>query len=217
MRLGTFSERDLEAIQDAVSAAENRTSGEIVTYIVGECDSYPEARWRGATAGAVLAAVLAALLHRFGGLWGGSLWLWSVAPVLLGVLAGVFVGERIGWIRRALVSKDEIEWRTARRAEAAFLEEEVFRTRDRTGILLFLALFEHRAIVLGDEGINQQVQPEHWVKIVDNLTRGMRDGRAPEACVEAVEACGALLEERDVTLRADDEDELADAPRLRER
>ena len=40
-------------------------------------------------------------------------------------------------------------------AMAAFVEEEVFSTRDRTGILLFLSLFEHRVVVLGDSGINQ--------------------------------------------------------------
>ena len=217
MRLGIFRGSDLEQIQQAVAEAENRTAGEIVTYIVGECDRYPEATWRGAAAGALLATVAAALLHAFGGFWGAPLWLWSVAPALLGLLFGAQLAEQVPWLRRRLISKTEIERRTTLRAEAAFLEEEVFKTRDRTGILLFLAIFEHRAIVLGDEGINRQVEEGAWQRIIDDLVAGIREGKAPSAVVAAIDACGELLEERDVTLRPDDEDELPDAPRIRER
>jgi putative membrane protein len=119
-------------------------------------------------------------------------------------------------LRRLLVPRDVLERRVAMRAEAAFLEEEVFDTRDRSGILIFLALFEHRAIVLGDSGINQVVPQAEWKSIVDDLIAGIRAGNAPGALVAAVERCGRLLEERGVRIRPDDQDELPDAPRVRE-
>ena len=48
-----FDAAALEAVARAVSAAEERTAGEIVTFVVEECDSYPEATWRGGLYGAL--------------------------------------------------------------------------------------------------------------------------------------------------------------------
>lgn len=211
-----FDQAVLDAVARAVSAAEERTAGEIVTYVVEECDPYPEAAWRGGLYGALLAALGSAAVHLASGSWGASLLTWSVLPVLLGALLGLLAGDRIPPLRRLLVSPAVMERRVAMRAEAAFLEEEVFATRDRSGILLFLALFEHRAIVLGDSGINQVVPQAEWKSIVDDLVAGIRAGDALAAMLAAVERCGRLLEERGVRIRPDDRDELPDAPRVRE-
>ena len=42
---------------------------------------------------------------------------------------------------------------TRQRAENAFLEEEVFNTTQRTGIMIFISFFEHEVIVMADRGI----------------------------------------------------------------
>ena len=65
--------------------------------------------------------------------------------------------------------------------------EEVFKTRDRTGILIFLALFEHRAVILADEGIHRAVPREEWQALVDELVAGIRAGRGVAAL------CGPFL------------------------
>lgn len=211
-----FDQEALDAVAKAVAAAEDRTAGEIVTYVVGECDPYPEALWRGGLYGALLAASIAASVHATSGAWGASLLVWSLLPAFGGALLGMLAGDRIAPIRRLLVPNAALERRVAMRAEAAFLEEEVFATRDRSGILLFLALFEHRAVVLGDSGINQVVPQAEWKGIVDDLVAGIRSGDATGALVSAVERCGRLLEQRGVHIRPDDVDELRDAPRVRE-
>ena len=61
-------------------------------------------------------------------------------------------------LRRFLVSPDEMDHQVRRRALQAFVEHEVFATRERTGVLLILSLFERRVVVLGDAGINAKVQ-----------------------------------------------------------
>jgi putative membrane protein len=96
------------------------------------------------------------------------------------------------------------------RAAAAFLEAEVFATRDRTGVLIFLALFEHRVVVLADSGIAARVEPGAWKGISDRLAAGIREGRAAAALIEAIGACGRLLAERRVERRPDDVSELPD-------
>ena len=85
------------------------------------------------------------------------------------------------------------------------------------GILVMLALYERRALILADSGTNAQVAPEEWQTIVDALTLGLRSGRAAEAMVEAIDACGRLLETRRVERRADDVDEIPNVLRVRDR
>ena len=99
----------------------------------------------------------------------------------------------------------------------AFLEEEVFSTRDRSGILIFLALFEHRVVVLGDSGINEVVPEDAWQHVVDDLVAGIRARRPAEALVAAIHECGRLLEAHQVEIRPDDTDELPNELRIRER
>ncbi len=211
-----FSEDDLRSIRDATTAAESRTGGEIVPYIVERVLDKDEARWRGAALGALGAALVAGLVNALGGFWGGyGVW-WITLPAVIGsglgyVLAGIDV------VGRRLIPVDQLERGARLRAESAFLEEEVFNTRDRTGILVFLALFEHQAVILADEGIHRRVPKDEWLHLVDDLVAGIKAGRAPEALSETVTRCGNVLERYGVKLRPDDEDELSDAPRIRER
>lgn len=217
MRLRTlFSEADLETIRRATAAGESRTAGEIVSYIVERVVDHDTARWRGATLGALGAALAAGLANAFGDFWGGfGVW-WITLPAVVGAGAGYLVSG-LDVIGRWLIPEDHIDYSVQLRAEAAFLEEEVFATRDRTGILVFLALFEHRAVILADEGIHRAVPEGEWQQVVDDLIVGIKAKRAAAALVEAISRCGGLLEQYEVERRPDDEDELPDAPRIRER
>jgi putative membrane protein len=209
-----FRPEDLEAIRAAVAAAEAKSGGEIVTYAVGRCDPYEEARWRGAAAGAVVAAVAAGFLHPLVEIWGGWGAVWVALPAVVGAAAGYLAAW--GWpaLERLLVDAETREHRVRQRAQTAFLDEEVFATRDRTGVLLFLALFERRVEVLADAGIHARVAPGEWEQIAADLAAGIRRGEAAAALIAAVGRCGRLLEERGVARRPDDADELADEPRL---
>jgi putative membrane protein len=211
-----FTEADLASIREATAAAELRTGGEIVPYIVERVVEVEQARWRGAALGALAAALLAGLVHAFGGHWGGFGVGWITLPAVSGAGLGYLLAG-LDAVARRLIPEDELERAVGLRAEAAFLREEVFKTRDRTGILVFLALFEHKAVILGDEGINRAVPEGAWQGLVDELVAGIRAGRAAEALCGTITRCGEVLEAHRVALRKDDEDELADAPRLRER
>lgn len=211
-----FSEADLEAIKQATSSAEGNTAGEIVPYIVKRVIDHDEARWRGATLGALAAALSAGLVSTFGDYWGGwGVW-WISLPPLVGAGLGYLIAG-LEPIERFFIAQDHLERAARLRAEAAFLEEGVFKTRDRTGVLVFLSLFERQAVILADEGIHRAVPKEEWQELVDQLVAGIRAGRAAQALVEVIGRCGGLLEHYRVARRHDDRDELSDAPRIRER
>ena len=208
---------DLEAIRAAVSEAEQRTSGEIVPYFVEESDAYPSAIWKGIALGAFAGALLAEAVYFLGSFWGGLIPLWIALPAAAGGAAGFLLTAYVPAVRRWMAGDGLLDLRTRQRAEMAFLEEEVFRTRDRTGILLFLSLFEHRVVVIGDSGINQKVEPGQWDGIVKTVVEGIRAGRPGEALAAAIRQCGELLERHGLAIRPDDRDELSNELRRGDR
>ena len=209
-----FSTEDLEAIRKATSEAEGQSSGEIVPVVVSSCSDTGEAAWKLVAFGALALPLLAALAYSRFELWGEHITWWMLGPPVIG---GAF-GWLLGWIcpscRRLLMDREDLERAVAARARQAFLEEEVFATRERTGILIFLALFERRVVVMGDEGINRAIRQEEWQGIVDDLIEGIRSGRPAEALIRAIGECGKILETHGVEIRPDDTNELADGLRM---
>jgi putative membrane protein len=208
---------DLEAIRAAVAEAEKKTSGEIVPYFVEESDGYPSAIWKGIALGAFAGALLAEAIYFLGDFWGGLIPLWIALPAAAGGAVGFLLAAYVPAVKRWMAGDGLLDLRTRQRAEMAFLEEEVFHTRDRTGILLFLSLFEHRVIVIGDSGINQKVEQGQWDGIVQTVVAGIRAGRPGEALVAGIRQCGELLERYGVAIQPDDFDELSNELRRGDR
>lgn len=205
---------DLAAIRAATEAAEARTGGELVCVLVKQCDSYPGGPWKGAAFGAIAAAAAVGLWQVVGLGWQPIDPYLLPLATLLGAAAGFLAVLALPTLRRLLVPAEVLDLRVDRRAAAAFLAEEIFATRERTGVLLFVAFFEHRVRILADSGIHERVDAGVWDSIAGDLTRGIRAGRARESLIAALDTCGRVLEERGIERRADDLNELDDEPRL---
>lgn len=212
-----FGSGELEAIREATAQAESRSAGEVVTYVVGRCDDYDGATWLGALLGALAAALAAALWHHQQVAWGYTGPLWIAVPPVIGATIGYLAARHVPALQRRLVRASVLETRVARRAAEAFIDEEIFDTRDRTGILIFLAQFEHRVVVLRDAGINAKVEASQWDAIAAGIAQGIREKRAAEALLAALEACGEILEIHGVERRTDDRNELSDHVRIHDR
>jgi len=212
-----FSAADLEGVSAAVHDAEKRTSGEIVPYVVEQCDDYEFAEWRGGALLALLTAIVLLFLHSFTAIWLPIDPAGMLLAVLMAFGAGMLLVKYVRSLKRILAGSAAIHRRLHQRASEAFIAEEVFLTRDRTGILLFLGLLERRVLVLGDAGINGKVKQEEWQDVVDTVIAGIRAGSPVDGLVNAIRKCGALLERKGVNIRADDRDELSDALRMKDR
>ena len=207
-----MTEADLDRVKESVATAEKRTSGEIVPYIVPQSARHEVAVWRGAGVFALVAYMIVLGTRWFSG-WGGSQLTEGLIPVLLIAIAGGVGAVLVHWIpavKRHFAGQARLALATHQRAMQAFVEKEVFSTRERTGILLFVSLLEHRIEVIGDTGINDKVSPEDWVEIVAAIQRHMKAGRLTEGLVEGIQQCGHLLEKAGVAIRSDDTNELAD-------
>lgn len=211
-----FSESDRQRIEDAVSAAEGRTSGEIVPVVVAQSGSYPSALWKAAMLGVIPGLLVHEWLVLGPSDWGMSMWAVQIMPLtmIVGALLFAVAAQFIPAFQRLLIPSSRLIESVHARAQQAFLENEVFRTRERTGILILVSLFEHRVEVLGDSGINEKVDPDDWADVVTDIIGGIKSGDPTSGMVSAIERCGHLLEKAGVERRDDDEDELPNAPQI---
>ncbi len=196
-----FSEDEMTRIAAAVQEAESRTSGEIVPMVVDESYDYPRAEILGGGLFALASAIV--LSWAFGG---ESIW------VFLPLFVGFYFAFK-QWIRRApalrrrLISEAEITAEVEEKALVSFVEQGLHHTRDETGILILISLFEHRVFVLADRGINDQVPPHTWDEVVSTITLGIKQGQTCDALCAAIKHCGDLLQEK-VPVKHDDTNEL---------
>jgi putative membrane protein len=208
-----FSPADNAAIEAAVRDVESRSAGEIVPYAVERSDRYTRAVWTAATLGGLAGALGAAILRWAGDFWGGHVALWIALPPAAGAAIGWLLALALPGLCRLLVPPGVLAERVHQRASEAFLAEEVFRTRDRTGILIFLSLFERRVVVRADRGLDGVVTAGEWAEIVDSIATGMREGRPGPALAEGIRRCASLAGR--VPPRPDDRDELPGQLRMR--
>lgn len=208
-----FSDTDREAIAAATVEAERLTAGELVVYIVERCDTYEEIVWKGVLVGGAVGATCAAIAVHFAGGWGAPDQLWLLFGLQLGLLGG-WIASRFEGIARRLITNETLERRVQGRAAEAFLEEQVFATAARTGVLIFIALFEHRVSVIADDGIAERVPSNTWDEIASMIADATRSGAPAPAVIDAVGRCAALLDEHGVPPSISNE--LRDEPRFRD-
>lgn len=202
-----LTDQELSRIDAAVKAAETKTSGEIVCMIQPASYHYPMANILGAAAMG-LPAALVSTPFLGGWLWLGTqnMWLFLSLFIVLFFLFYVLTNN-VPSLKRRFISAREINEEVEEAAITAFFRHGLYRTRDATGVLIFISVFERKVWVLADHGINTRLDEGTWNNIVAALTGGIKDGRPAEAICEAVEKVGQLLETH-FPIQPDDKDEL---------
>jgi putative membrane protein len=213
-----FSDSDLQRIKDAVKIAEEKISGEIVPVIVERSGRYLIANYKGSLIGASLAFMTMIVLDRYiisnasNTLFYDPVFIFFI--VILGGVIGTLLPNFSEALKRLLLSQVYMDQTTRQRAENAFLEEEVFNTRQRTGIMIFISFFEHEVMVMADKGISKVVEQKQWDMIVADLVAEIRAGNIIEGLEAGIKRCGDLLLEKGFKKTDDDINELPDDLRV---
>ena len=205
MVMNKLTEEDHALVSAAVRAAEAKSSGEIVTIVAPRSDAYHDV--------GLHYAVLAMLLVPVGlyfapqGLidWATGLLLgWNAEPTrqqvavwLFVKLAAVFLIVRyaLAWmpLRMALTPGRTKTRRVHRRAVEVFRTGCELKTRGRTGVLIYLSMAEHRAEIVADQAIAEQVPADVWAEALAALIAEAKAGRIGEGMAKAVEMVGDVL------------------------
>ncbi len=120
---------------------------------------------------------------------------------------------RVHLERRVPRKPDERDADALQRAREVFVKLGMHRTALRHGVLIYVALEDHRVAILGDEGIHALVGQEYWAGVRDLMVTRLRQGGAGTALSEAVRDLGRSLA-RHFPRRPDDTNELGDTVSL---
>ena len=197
-----FSVEEQERIRKAIADVEAHTSGEVATMVVDRSESYREAEILGAVLVAgLLALIVAVLFHH--------ITIWSYVPMVFVLFLPAWLLIRhIPRMGLPFVARRRIEEAVQGRAFRAFFEKGLHRTRDETGILIFISLLEHKVWILGDRGINEKIEPEFWRALAQQVAESIKANNASEGLIRVIAQCGEELRKH-FPRKADDTDELS--------
>lgn len=180
-----LTNEDRDRIADAIARVETRTSGQIVCVVARASSNY-----------AYMPLVWAALLALAApwpliGLTHLSVQRIYIIQLVMFIAAAVLFEQP--WVRFRIVPRPVRRARAFRAATEQFLIRGLTRTRERTGVLIYVSLAERYARIIADDGIAAKVKQADWQGAVDVLVQHISANEIADGLVAAVEQCGLVL------------------------
>ncbi len=198
-----FTEEEKERLKATVHEVESKTIGEIVVMVVDHSDHYIEAEVLGGILLGSLFSLIATLLYFHSSIW-------SYVPLsFLFFFPCRFLFQRVDILKRLFIGIRKKEEAVRLRAERAFFEKGLYKTKKNTGVLFFLSLLERKVWVLADKGIYEKMNQETLNRFANEVSRGIKENQACEALSKAIQEIGVLLSQH-FPITPDDTDELPD-------
>ena len=187
-------------IADAIKDVEHTTSAELVAVIAGAADTYRyiQLLWPALTA-LLLPGILLVVAPELAAI--------EIYIAQAAVFAMLVIILQVTPVRLAVIPKGVKYQRAHRLARLQFIEQGLHRTRDRTGVLIFVSVAERYVEIIADTGINDKVTPGIWDKTVAGFVAQIRAGRIAEGFLDAVKSLGDELAQH-FPPTEDDSDEL---------
>ncbi len=196
-----FTAEEKERLKATVHEVESKTIGEIVVMVVDHSDHYIEAEVLGGILLGSLLALIATLLYFHSSIW-------SYVPLsFLFFFPCRFLFQRVDILKRLFIGIRKKEEAVRLRAERAFFERGLYKTKKNTGVLFFLSLLERKVWVLADKGIYEKMNQETLNRFANEVSRGIKENQACEALSKAIQEIEALLSQH-FPITPDDTDEL---------
>ncbi len=95
-------------------------------------------------------------------------------------------------------------------AQKKFDELGIHKTRDRNGVLIYVAPRAHKFAVVGDQAIHEKCGDALWQGVVAKMRDHFKNERFSEAIVDAIRDLGLVLAER-FPRKGDDRNEMSDS------
>lgn len=182
-----FTAEEKERLKAATHEVESRTIGEIVVMVVDRSDSYVEAEVLGSILlGSLLSLILTVLFFHSS--------IWSYIPLsFIFFFPCWLLFIKVEALKRLFIGIRRKEEAVRLRAERAFFERGLYRTKKNTGVLFFLSLLEKKVWILADKGIYEKMDQEALNRFANEVSRGIKEGRACDALSQAIQEIGGYL------------------------
>jgi putative membrane protein len=180
-----ISDDDRTRVTAAIRAAEAHTAGEIFCVIAQHSSDYRLVP----VAWAAGLAIFVPLPFLYLTTWSAPVvYLWQI----IAFLVTMFVLSQPG-IRFRVVPRRARHDRAHAEAMRQFHAQGIAKTQNRTGVLIFASAAERYVEIIADAGINDKVSSDVWDSAVQALIAAVKNGRAADGFVAAIEQCGAVL------------------------
>lgn len=172
-----LTENENRQINELARRLEIRTGVQFQAAVVGKCDTYPEIPWKAFALGASMSALAGAVFHLIKPDW---FFPWTRLPSLIWILAaGALIAVLTPFwpaLARLFLDKERAEGESLQYAQGLFLEQELFRTPQRTAILMLIGLLERQVVLLPDSGLHSRLKPGQLDAVIDCMLPQLRRG-----------------------------------------
>jgi putative membrane protein len=184
--MALLTKEEQRQVAEAIDRVELRTDAELVTVLAARADDYAYMPliW----AGVIGLLVPGIINYCVEWLDANELLLAQMATFILVALLC-----RIPVVTSHLVPASVRRWRAGNLARRQFLEQNLHKTPDGTGILVFVSEAERYVEILVDHGIASRLHDDTWKAMVDVFTQHVRDGQTLQGFLGCIHACGELL------------------------
>jgi putative membrane protein len=187
MAVGAFFDADARRRAAlAVERVEALTSAELVITVQRISGNYRAADLSVGFLLALLTLILLLFLPQEFGL------LHFPIDVTLAFLIGAAISANLPPLRRLFAGQRRMIAEVERSARACFVERGISRTSGRSGVLVYVSLFERRAVLVPDIGVDPESLGDGWAALVARIDAAAAAADF-EAFLAAVEGAGPVL------------------------
>ena len=190
-----LNDQERRKLDSRISEAEKVTGAQIVMAVVKRSDSYPEIPWKAFAVGVSVAGLMVCLLDLVFSTWmpRTTLLITAIsATFLVGILFALLTIGITG-LARLFLTENRSQEEVRQYAESVFLDRGLFATRQRTGILVLVSMFERQVIILPDTGLQGFLSRETIEEIISAMAPILASGDVARALEEGLRGLEKIL------------------------
>ncbi len=117
-----------------------------------------------------------------------------VSPLIVGFIVGVWIASHVDSLRALFITPIQMKEEVQRRAFSTFFDLRVHHTSGQHGILIYVSLLEHRAMILADSFVIDKLGSAALLeKLCDLLTVRIKQSKLDDALYQTIFDCKHLL------------------------
>jgi len=182
-----FKEETRSKIGRVISQIESQSHVELVVIIKSRVHGYSEFPLAIGSALAFVALTYFRFSHEF-----YDDWVVYIGIIFSFVMGAVLVGG-IPMLLRLVVGQKRLEKSAEIMARACFQKGGIHHTRDKTGVLIFIAVWERQIVIIPDRGVESAIPPGEWKKIQQSFRGVFQANNPSHSLLEKLEGLQTLF------------------------
>jgi putative membrane protein len=208
-----LSTAEADAIKARSAQVEAQVGVQVIAAIIGKADAHVELPWKAFALGAVLSGLALVIADSMRPQWlTANVTLVDTVTILSAGGASALLSVFVPAYARLFLRSTRRDAEVRRSAEALFLRRELFKTRERNGILILVSCFERKVEILADAGLHRRVSEAEWRPVIARMTPLLRERRFADALQEGLAAIEELLAAKGFKATPGADNELSDRP-----